>query len=46
MGTALLGASSTEMMQDFPLHVLEELVCTVMRRDAAQRQLAFCEDRA
>jgi hypothetical protein len=23
MGTALLGASSTEMMQDFPLHVQE-----------------------
>ena len=26
MGTALIGASSTEMMQDFPLHVLAHVI--------------------
>jgi hypothetical protein len=40
MGTALLGASSTEMMQDFPLHVVEAAPATPVHERALAEVLS------
>jgi hypothetical protein len=39
-GTALLGASSTEMMQDFPLHLLDKFE-RIQQRHYGMKVMAY-----
>ena len=45
MGTALLGASSTEMMQDFPLHVSKRHIKRLVKSLVCERRLLRVDKR-